>query len=95
MNSNLSYMKSPLVGQILASEASRLQIVAAYCNPRGGGDFFHLCFFVVKPQKNKYRWFKVEGFGDGLVVVGKFRGVRCPLSQRVSCVKLRKTAVAM
>ena len=31
-------------------------------------------------KKNKYRWFKVEGFGDGLVVVGKFQGVRCPLS---------------
>ena len=57
--------------------------------------FPSMFFFVAKPQKNKYRWFKVEVFGDGLVVVGKFRGVRCPLSQRVSCVKLCKTAVAM
>ena len=57
--------------------------------------FFHLCFLWRSHKKNKYRWFKVEGFGDGYVVVGKFRGVRCPLSQRVSCVKLRKAAVAM
>ena len=28
-------------------------------------NFFHLCFFAAKPQKNKYRWFKVEGFGGG------------------------------
>ena len=54
-----------------------------------------MIFFAAKPQKNKYRWFKVEGFGDGKVVVGKFRRVRCPVSQRVSCVKLRKAAIAM
>ena len=35
--SNLSYMKSHLDGQILASEASRLQIGVANCNQRGGG----------------------------------------------------------
>ena len=44
--------------------------------------------FAKTPQKhiwsqretNKFRWFKVEGFGDGKVVVGKFQRVRCPLS---------------
>ena len=49
--------------------------------------FFHLCFFSIyvffaaKPQKNKYRWFKVEGFGGGGLVVGGGGGgggrVRC------------------
>ena len=37
INSNLSYMKLNLDGQILASEAIRLQIGAANCNQRGGG----------------------------------------------------------
>ena len=27
--------------------------------------FFHLCFLWRGHKKNKYRWFKVEGFGDG------------------------------
>ena len=27
-------------------------------------NFFHLCFFA-EGKKNKYRWFKVEGFGGG------------------------------
>ena len=27
-------------------------------------------FFAAKPQKNKYRWFKVERFGGGGLVVG-------------------------
>ena len=36
INLNLSYMKLHLDGQILASEASRLQIGTANCNQRGG-----------------------------------------------------------
>ena len=28
-------------------------------------------FFAAKPQKNKYRWFKVEGFGGGGLVGSK------------------------
>ena len=35
INSSLNYLKSHLDGQILASEASRLQIGAANCNQRG------------------------------------------------------------
>ena len=27
-------------------------------------------FFAAKPQKNKYRWFKMERFGGGGLVVG-------------------------
>ena len=37
INSNLSLIKWYLDRQILASEASRLQIGAANCNQRGGG----------------------------------------------------------
>ena len=39
--------------------------------------FFPSMFFAAKPQKNKYRWFKVEGFCGGGLVVGKFQSVRC------------------
>ena len=27
--------------------------------------FFPSSFFAAKPQKNKYRWFKVDAFDDG------------------------------
>ena len=40
-------------------------------------------------KKSKYRWFTVEGFGGG--VVGRWWWWRLVVSQRVSCVKLRKT----
>ena len=55
--------------------------------------FFHLFFFVAKPQKCKFRWFKVEGFGGG-GLVGRWwwwPWRSCPVSQRESCVTLRKT----
>ena len=57
--------------------------------------FSYISLYFIFSIYEFYRWFKVEGFGDGQVVVGKFQGVRCPVSQRVSCVKLRKAAVAM
>ena len=34
--------------------------------------FFPSMFFCGEATKKKYRWLKEEGFGDGLVVVGKF-----------------------
>ena len=37
-------------------------------------------FFAAKPQKkNKYRWFKVVGFGGG-GLVGSKKSVTCPVS---------------
>ena len=46
-------------------------------------------------KKSKYRWFKVEGLGGG-GLVGRWwwwwwSSLSCPVSQRESCVKLRKT----
>ena len=46
-------------------------------------------FFAAKPKKNKYRWFKVVGFGGG-GLVGSKKSVTCPVSQRDSPVILRK-----
>ena len=37
-------------------------------------------FFAAKPQKNKYRWFKVVGFGGGGGLVGSKKSVTCPVS---------------
>ena len=54
--------------------------------------FFHQCFFAAKPQKNKYRWFKVERFGGGgLVGGGGGRGGRVRCHKGLSPVTLRQT----
>ena len=50
--------------------------------------------FFAEGKKSKYRWFKVEGFGGGgvgrkWVVVGWWQTL--VVSQRESCVTLRKT----
>ena len=59
---------------------------------------FPSMFFVVKPQKKT----RIDGLKWRDLVMGrwwlvnfKVSAVRCPVSQRVSCVKLRKAGVAM
>ena len=57
-------------------------------------EIFSIYDFFAEGKKSKYRWFKVVGFGGG-GLVGSKKSVTCPVSQRVSCVKLRKAGVAM
>ena len=57
-------------------------------------EFFPSMIFCGEAAKNKYRWFKVVGFGGG-GLVGSKKSVTCPVSQRDSPVILRKAAVAM
>ena len=59
--------------------------------------FFPSMFLRRSRKKSKYRWFKVEGLGGG-GLVGRWwwwwsssLSLSCPVSQRKSCVKLRKT----
>ena len=63
MNSNLSYMKSHLDGQILASEASRLQIGALNYNQWGGRHklTFRHCFYV--------QMFTFLDYGPSLILI--------------------------
>ena len=56
---------------------------------------FSIYDFFAEGKKSKYRWFKVVGFGGGGLVIGSKKSVTCPVSQRVSCVKLRKAGVAV
>ena len=60
--------------------------------------FFHLCFFCGEATKKA----SIDGLKWRDLVMGrwwlvnfKVSAVRCPVSQRVSCVKLRKAGVAM
>ena len=55
--------------------------------------FFPSLFFAAKPQKNKYRWFKVERFGGGGLVGGGGggRGGRVRCHKGLSPVTLPKT----
>ena len=59
--------------------------------------FPYMIFLRRSRKKNKYRWFKVEGFGGGGVGIGSGGGwwQTLVVSQRVIRVTLRKTVVAM
>ena len=56
--------------------------------------FFHLCFFCGEASIDGLKW-KDLVMGRWWLVNFKVSAVRCPVSQRVSCVKLRKAGVAM
>ena len=63
-----------------------------FCTRKFFGFFPSMFFLRRSRKKNKYRWFKVEGFVVG--VVGRWwwwSSLSCPVSQRESCVTLRKT----